>query len=239
MNLDKRLSRSTAIAPAPRGWSALIVGVGGAGSNVLHLLVSMGFTDIAIVDFDIVEEENIFPAFFPGGMDDVGHEKSVALEYWAGTSLHVSINAFPDPFAAFRLDRDYDLVFMCVDSQEGRREVMRRTLNEIDAKWIIDTRMGGVTCSVGCVPVNDQLVIAEYERTFMNAPNSELPCGMKSTAMLTKGWIPGMVGQIVGDVLNGTEPPYLQRYDLTTRIFGSVPLESVRAKVYKEIKDGH
>ena len=76
-----RLSRGSGIIRPPGGESVCVIGVGGIGSNAVHMLASMGITDFEVVDPDLVGEENIFPGFFR--MADDGARKVDVMWHYA------------------------------------------------------------------------------------------------------------------------------------------------------------
>lgn len=209
MNLNERLSRSLALHPIPNS-SVLVIGAGGIGSNAVHLLVSMGFTNLTVIDFDIVGEENIYPGFFP----HVGESplKTEVLKAWAA-GMGVEINTITTNLEEIdELDR-HDITILSTDTLSSRLMGMERMRGQCD--WFIDARMGGEYCSVFCVPGDSQALMARHMQ-YLNDEESPLACGLKATAPLTKGYINGMIGQVLYDILNNNEPPYMQRYNLNT-----------------------
>ena len=238
INMNKRLSRSSGIVGSPGSRRVIVVGVGSIGSNVVHMLVSMGFTALTIIDFDVVMEENLYPAFFPGGVDILGLDKTQEIREWA-QCMGVELCVFDGRIEDFEPDDHYDICIMAVDSLMARRVALNKLWDCCD--WVIDGRMGGPLCTVITMPTTRRLlgrdIRRKYERVYIDVPSGDLPCGEKATAPLTKGWIPGMVGQSVADIINGDAPPYIQRYDLSTGIFIRVEMQTILDSIRKEIGD--
>ena len=216
-----RLSRQSDIIPNGYQPMVMVIGAGSIGSNAANLLAGIGVEEMTIVDYDDVNYENIAPSFF--SIDDIGKNKAAVLkerlERWYGDAISITAvegrgEDIEDAGAT------YDIIIVGTDSLSSRRELwqIRDTLSgHNDNLWWIDGRMGGPLCDVYAVSRNDIDRVVEYEQTLLNAPSS-LPCGMKATSPLTKGIIPGFIGQIYSDLATGKEPPFLQRYDLRNGI---------------------
>lgn len=196
-----------------------ILGVGGIGSNVAHIAASVGIEKIFLIDFDDVAEENLYPGFFSGSVD-LGANKAHAV---AGDLLNrLSIDSehrYIDfmTFSRFsQLRGSYTPIMMvCTDNIESRMEMWEFCKGK-DCLYI-DGRMGGVEAEVYAFRANDEDAAARYEPT-LEGEFAHLPCGMKATAAMTKGWIPGMVGQVLYDISIGRDPQFKQQYSLGNRM---------------------
>lgn len=98
------------MSPTPR---VLVVGAGGLGSPLLHLLGKSGAAHITIVDDDVVEESNLHRQTLYGD-DDVGHSKTeraarALRKLYPGLSLHIEEGRFV-PDTAMDLLCNHDVV---------------------------------------------------------------------------------------------------------------------------------
>lgn len=125
----------------------LLLGAGGTGSICANSFVRLGIGNIRIVDFDIVEMDNLNRQFFT--YEDVGRNKVDALH----DSL-VKINPFVNVEVESKkisstedllsLGTDYDLLVCCIDKPE--------TINELVEDYTLKTGiprvMGGYASTV-------------------------------------------------------------------------------------------
>lgn len=206
------MSRQKGILPADRDMSAIIIGAGSIGSNAAYLLACMG-VQVSFLDFDRVGLENLYPAFY--GWEDDGQRKVLALENRLQGMLHCDPIGILAAIEDWNPRTNYTLALLCTDNLETRRVAWDKLYDRVE--WLIDARVGGWFASVYTVPANNEQARALHYSRELDQPNTELPCGMKATSPLTKGWIPGMIGQVVVDINNGKEPSYLQTYDLFNR----------------------
>ena len=218
LNLDWRLSRQAQMVN--RRVSELrvcIVGCGGIGSNAAHLFASMGVTDLTLIDPDEVAEENIHPGFFTS--EHIGTEKVYALAHdleHYGTQIRTLV-ASVNMASPFLQGDPFDIVLVGTDSLHSRQEAWDVLHDK--TQWWMDGRMGGPGCDLYVLRVDDTEKAIEYERT-LRSPEGHLPCGMKATAFITKGYLMGMIGDALRDIVN-REPvvPYRFRYDADDKLF--------------------
>ena len=225
---ELRLSRQAALMPPPTDISVLIVGVGGIGSNAAHLVASMGFEKITLIDPDTVAEENLYPGFFHTGQVNYNKADEVALELEsrygisaAYYSLHMQ-ELDPEDFA-----NPFNVMIVSTDTLYSRQQIWRMR-REVCTDLYIDARMGAHLATVYAVDMDDNRTMAAYsqELDFDNR-EGKLACGEKATAPLTKGWIMGMVGKALFNYVNHRQVPFMQRYDLQVGMFNRIhaPLE--------------
>lgn len=223
-----RLSRQARIVPeSVSELSVFILGAGGIGSNAAITLAKMGVQRFEVWDNDDVGEENVYPGGFT--MSSVGVPKVSALSNWiygalwsneGGTYSDVIPGVeFVDVRQRFNEHSEprstmYDVVIASPDTMEARRTLWRR-FEELGIRWRlwIDARMGGSTASVFSIMYNDDNAIMTYNGTELEGPSVPLPCGEKATAMITVGFIPGMIAQSVRALLKMQKPVYWQQYD--------------------------
>lgn len=220
---DSPLSRqSDMVSPRVKSLRVLVIGAGGIGSNAIHVLASMGVLNFQVIEFDEVGMANIHPGFFDAGdaRNGVPKTQSVmkAVQKVIGDDLIEcrSIEGLLERIEVTDLNR-YDIVIVGTDSLESRRNAFDKFYTP-KTVWI-DGRMGGTGCDVFCYHEGlDEETKAHYVESMKGA-GDPLPCGMKSTAAMTKGFIPGMIGDIVRDHVNGDQLAYHYRYDMADKGF--------------------
>lgn len=220
LELNRRLSRQSAMVSRDiADLSVCIVGVGGIGSNAAHTLASMGVQQITLIDNGIVELENIYPGFFGAASADEELKKvdSVTLD------LEERYDVLPLAHLGFIEDVPendlgiYDIVLVCTDTIASRLaawEILRdRT------QWWLDGRMGGPGCDLYCFNAKDGSKVEQY-LSSLDHPEGDLPCGMKATAFITKGYLQGFIGDAVRDIVN-EQPvlPFHWRYSADDKLF--------------------
>ena len=124
MNLNKHLDF---IKPYTYGKPIHIIGVGAVGSRVAELVVRLGFNDIHIYDFDIVEDGNITNQIYT--YRDMGMSKEDArcvLPNATATELVMTMN--------FRELIHVCEERLCFDAQEEIRQLMLKCKDCIPAE---------------------------------------------------------------------------------------------------------
>jgi len=154
-----------------------IVGVGSIGSFIALNLAKLGFNQIKITDFDIVEEHNIPNQFYR--IRDIGKFKVNALQeiIKSFTNLEVEIENI-------KIDENYEwdldlnsLIVVAVDSMEVRQMIFEQ-IKDIPVK-ILDTRMGGEMFNIYCCDLGNEEDKERYKKTLY-IQTSDLMCGEKS-----------------------------------------------------------
>ena len=115
-----------------------IIGCGSVGSSLAVCLARLGLTNISLYDFDVVEAHNLANQMFT--TEDIGKPKTTAV----AEMLH-KIN--PDIDAELKIfDKGYDkqrlsgYVFLCVDSIELRRRIVKENATNMNIKAVFDFR---------------------------------------------------------------------------------------------------
>lgn len=115
-----------------------IIGCGSVGSTLAENLVRLGLTNITLWDMDIVCAHNLANQIFRD--NDIGVSKVEAL---AGILTEInpdiknSIELKPDGWNGEMLS---GYVFLCVDSIELRREIVKKHFNNMNIKAVFDFR---------------------------------------------------------------------------------------------------
>jgi molybdopterin/thiamine biosynthesis adenylyltransferase len=133
MNLNKHLDF---IKPYAYGKPIHIIGVGAVGSRVAELVVRLGFNDIHIYDFDIVEDGNITNQIYT--YRDMGMSKEDALE-----RILLDINPHLQLTKHGRYEKQplEGAIFLAVDSIKTRREITKANIRNLKIDLFIDMRM--------------------------------------------------------------------------------------------------
>ena len=113
-----------------------IIGVGATGSHVAELLARLGFINIHIYDFDVVEDVNIANQMYYD--NNIGKPKTTAtadhiLSINPAIELKVHGEYIKQPLAGY--------VFICADSIEVRRNIVQNNLYNYNIKAAFDFRI--------------------------------------------------------------------------------------------------
>ena len=133
MNLNKHLEF---IQPTAYNKPIHIVGVGAIGSRVAEVLVRLGFDDLHIYDFDIVEDVNVTNQLYT--YPDLGMKKIDAMKRHL-----MDIN----PALKLTLHERYvdqilsGAVFLSVDSIDTRRKIVTDNMSNMGIDLFLDIRM--------------------------------------------------------------------------------------------------
>lgn len=225
---ERALSRQAAMVGDASQLSALLIGYGGIGSHVLQVGLGLGIERWVVVDPGYLEFENVYPGCFPYGEEMLGSPKvSTALELARNMGIETVVAAVGTAEqvlpSLIQAGNEYDIVMIGTDTLSSRRLTWYNYGRRICKGYWIDGRMGGPYVTVYTLDTLDPRAVAEYEKT-LEGQDGELPCGEKSTAYLTGGYVRAYVGQSLADIINGRPPLTLQRYDASNRF----PLSSKR-----------
>jgi hypothetical protein len=199
----------------------VIIGCGGIGSNVANLLARLGAQHFTLFDPDDVAEPNIAPGWFHLGDHEI--PKVYVVKERLMLELGVPEGNIDTSIARFKNQPTLaasPIVVIATDSMSSRRAAWHNRARLNEWRLWIDCRMGGDQCSI-YTSLNPALEAARqnddvqqiclgylscYEQS-LQLPDTPLPCGMKSTAALTVGMIPAMVGLVLYRMVNLILPP--------------------------------
>lgn len=103
--------------------SVLVVGAGGLGCPVLQILVSSGIGKIGIVDFDLVEIQNLHRQFLFDEKDIRSPKALVAERYLKNKNSEGEIEVFNEKLSVqnvIEIIQNYDVIADCTDNFETR-----------------------------------------------------------------------------------------------------------------------
>lgn len=166
-----------------------IIGVGATGSWLALSLAKLGITDIAVWDYDKIEEHNIAnQAFLP---HQIGQFKVDALADLILQATGSTIYKVNDKVVHQRMS---GIVFLMVDSMEGRKQIWQNCIKLKSAvKHLIEPRMGLDMGRIYNIDPVNMRHIEEYENTYYTDEEAELSaCGNSmsviSSAMAVTSW---------------------------------------------------
>jgi molybdopterin/thiamine biosynthesis adenylyltransferase len=133
MNLNKHLEF---IQPTDYTKPIHIIGVGAIGSRVAEVLTRLGFDNLHIYDFDIVEDGNITNQLYT--YPDLGKKKTQALEEHLKT-INPSLKL--TKYERYETQPLNGAVFLCVDSINTRRKIVEANMANGKIDVFLDIRM--------------------------------------------------------------------------------------------------
>ncbi len=178
-----------------RGKKIIIVGVGSLGSNILISLTRLGFKEISILDYDVVEEENLSTQNYD--LEDLkyGKPKVIALkEKCERINNEVKINAIHEEFNpdnALNFVKGIDIIIDASDNFDTRF-----LINEVSYKENIPWVHGAVIEERGEVGIFIPGKTACY-RCFL----PKVPKGYMETCEIV-GVHPSIINIIAGFEIN-------------------------------------
>lgn len=189
--------------------------MGGIGSNAVNLVARLGAQHLTLFDPDTVQPENIAPGFFT--VQDIEDEKPFSVMNAIDSNLDLAQHINAQPYEYMGQEIASDVVIISTDSMISRRDAWGWQERLGPWRLWIDCRMGGDQASLYVVYRPDERdhpdarkVYREYLRDYeksLRLPDTPLPCGLKSTAALTVGMIPGMIGTVLYRAVWGQLPP--------------------------------
>jgi len=150
-----------------------VVGAGGIGSFTTLALAKIGFKNIAVWDFDIIEPHNLPNQFYR--LDDVGKYKVEALEEIVLAFTGTKILGFKE---IWHKDIDMQgLVISAVDSMKVRAEIYDSIKRNIRVRAFIDGRMGSNQLEIYTTRIDSSLDKKAYTKTlWKDSETANIPC---------------------------------------------------------------
>lgn len=149
-----------------------IIGAGAVGSAVAVNLSKMGFGNLSVWDYDLIEDVNIgCQRYF---VKDVGRYKVEALREMVFDSSGFSIKVYPRKFE----DKDHllGITINCTDSMEARKQIYEALPN---GSTYIDPRMSALIYNLFVVTKSSN---DKYMDTWYTDDQAvREPCTMRST----------------------------------------------------------
>lgn len=137
--------------PVKQKSNILVFGAGSTGSFITLNLAKLGFNNITVFDFDVVEKQNIPNQFYR--VEDIGEFKVVALQDIVQSFTGINIAFYETKITKDNvneiMEENVDLntvVVLCFDNMEARKLVFE-AVKRIPIK-LVDTRMGADSYAV-------------------------------------------------------------------------------------------
>lgn len=163
--------------PENQKFNIVVLGAGSLGSFIALNLAKLGFNNIHVYDFDIVEDYNLPNQFFR--VQDIGKPKVEALLEIVRDFSEVELSIYnekvtPKTILPMGLNTLYVLTFDTLESRKMIYDMLRGMNN-----YLIDARMGAEEFHVYTTKLNDEKDTVEHDKAFDIIP-TEIPCGEKS-----------------------------------------------------------
>lgn len=176
--MDTKYIRQVGIFnPGEQRLKISIIGVGSSGSFIAFTLAKMGFKDILIIDYDVVEPHNIPNQLYR--IKDIDKPKVVALKEIIHEFTDIDVK---DVFMKMSLDEQIDLscdriYINCVDNIEGRKAIWSQLKDS--PLIMLDGGVGGEEYSTMIIQCNNHKHQEQYEK-YLNSEHKNLPCGFQN-----------------------------------------------------------
>jgi tRNA A37 threonylcarbamoyladenosine dehydratase len=172
-----------------------IFGCGSIGSILAYMLAKVGFKQIEVIDFDIVEIDNITPQMF--SLKDLDKQKVTAIyekiKEDLGTEISI-VDGKIDNDTEFEYD-DY-ISILAFDSLKGRQLIYDK-IKDFKGQFI-DVRAGGKNYELWVVDLKNEepKFIAQYEKSLQREP-ADLVCGEKTAFYINCNICSEVVSQLI------------------------------------------
>lgn len=161
-----------------------IVGAGATGSHIADTLASMGIYQLAVYDFDTVEDHNLPNQIYK--LSDIGKPKVEALKQHILDKMGFEIEAYNQKVEKIENLKGY--LVLCTDSMEVQKSIMLLSarLNR-NCIGVVETRMGIDQGRVYFFDPNDKLHLSTWnDRWYPDSAALESPCNQRSISMTAK-----------------------------------------------------
>lgn len=189
-----------------------IVGCGATGSWVALSLAKMGIENVALYDFDEVEEHNLPNQAF--GKEYIGWNKAAAMEDIIEKQTGLQYEVFNRKVTKEKLG---NIVFLLVDSMKAREEIFNNcTLNPLN-DLVIETRLmlrGGY---LHVINTKDFQQIGRFKETLYSDDEAEVSaCGHSLTLGCTAQMMANMAVLQLVKIQNEENTNFCTMYDFTS-----------------------
>lgn len=162
-----------------------VIGCGAAGSWVVFFLLKMGFKNIHVYDFDIIEEHNIPNQMFKESQ--IGETKVNAISYIYNEFFESDSERLIIHNKAITEDNAHtlkDIVLCCVDSMKARKFIYEQCYKYGQAELFIELRLSIWGGYVYTLYKDGDDWTKRYEETLYDDMETEVSaCGVSQTAL--------------------------------------------------------
>lgn len=162
-----------------------VIGCGALGSWLIFFLLKMGFKNIHIYDFDVIEEHNIPNQLFKE--NQIKKNKTSAVdeiykEFFTEDEDRLKIHNIK--VTDENASSISGITFCCVDSMMGRKNIYESCYKYGQAELWIEGRIGIFGGYIYTLNKKDSLLYEEYEKTLYADEEAEVSaCGISQTAL--------------------------------------------------------
>lgn len=182
--------------------SITIIGAGAIGSFTTLSLVKMGFQNVTVIDYDIVDTMNMSCQLYR--FKDIGRPKVYALKTIVEDFTNISINIVNDKYTNALITSD--ILISAVDSMTVRKAIWDSCKNVGFVKKLIDPRMSSEFALLYVMDPSNEQDIKSYEKTLYTDENAmQERCTNKAT-IYCAGVLSGLVCAQVKSIV--TNNPY-------------------------------
>lgn len=183
-----------------------VIGCGALGSWLVLFLLKMGFKNIAVYDFDDIEEHNIPNQCFSEnqvGMAKVNAMEALCRMFNKDAQERVK---FVNQKITLREVWDMEGIILCaVDSMRVRKEIYMNSIKRKDCDLFIEARLSIWGAYVYTLTQNT--AFEKYEETLYDDEEAEVsPCGVSQTALPSAVNAASIMIMQMIEWLNGEEP---------------------------------
>jgi len=213
---------------------ALVVGLGGLGSNLLWQLARTGIKNVIIQDYDRIDYSNLAGQLYtPHNIGEYKTEVSMGIA--CSLSPGVSITRYNYPFVAGN-SKTHLFTFSCLDNMQTRKDVYKEWLSMINSMGfkthrkkavLIDARCTVDYFCIYCVTSDNPYSMELYEKEFFTDEEAdEEVCSLKQTTYLASMAASTMVNLFVNYVMSWSDDtiylPVKVEYGARTMTFTKV-----------------
>lgn len=189
--------------PINQRFRIIVLGAGSLGSFITLNLAKLGFDNISVYDYDIVEKQNIPNQFYR--VDDIGKYKVDALKEIVKSFSNIEIIAYNEKITAeSQFDMALNTIFVLTFDTLEMRKLVFNLLKDIKCD-VLDVRAGGEEYNIQVINTFNTVDLDNWKKSFDIIP-TELPCGAKSV-IYTNLSVASEVCNIIKKMNNAEEYP--------------------------------
>ena len=191
-------------------------------NSFLLILSLLGFNNIVVYDFDIIEEYNIPNQFYR--IEDIGKHKTVALKeiVKSFSDIDIEINNIEVTEKTIIEDELNIIYILTFDTLKNRKLIFDK-IKHLNENYIVDSRCGGEEYHILSYNLSNKNEVNEWEKSF-NIKETNLPCGEKSICY-TNLSVAAEVCNIIKKINNGEQYPnklirHMKTYNIINNLKG-------------------
>lgn len=190
--------------PVYQKFKIIVFGAGSLGSVITLSLAKLGFSDISVYDFDIVEKQNIPNQMYR--LKDLNELKVEALAEIVKEFSGIDIKCHNEKVTnKSNIEKPLNAIYIVTFDSLEQRKIIFDLLKDSFGGYVMDVRMGGEQYDIRSIDLTKDEDINFWEKSFGVVTNN-LPCGEKSI-IYTNFSVAGEVANIAKKINNGSEYP--------------------------------